>query len=106
MEVDIVEGQEEDKLTIDNTPTPDVLSKYRLAGNFCSIAIKSVLSQCVPGANCAELCRIGDVAILSQVQSFTRHSNNRLLRYIKNTKEESQTQRLLTSTIACALIPL
>ena len=72
---DTVQDKEEDKLTIDNTPTPGVLSKYRLAGNFCSLAIKSVLSLCVPGANCAELCRIGDVAILSQVQLFSRPSD-------------------------------
>lgn len=67
MEVDIVTDKEHDKLSIDNLPTPEVLSKYRLAGHFCSVAIKSVIARCLPGANCAELCHLGDEMILSQV---------------------------------------
>jgi hypothetical protein len=69
MEIDLVQEQETevDVLSSDNQPTPEVLSKYRLAGHFCSIAIKSVIAKCVPGANCTELCQLGDETILAQV---------------------------------------
>jgi methionine aminopeptidase len=69
MEIDLVQEQESevDVLSSDNQPTPEVLSKYRLAGHFCSIAIKSVIAKCVPGANSAELCQLGDETILAQV---------------------------------------
>jgi hypothetical protein len=65
MELDVVA---EDVLSQDNQPTPQVLSKYRLAGHFCSVAIRNVLARCVAGVNCSELCQIGDDAILEQVQ--------------------------------------
>lgn len=65
MEIDTI--HEQDVLTIDNQPTPSVLSKYRLSGHFCSVATRTVLERCVPGANCRDLCVIGDEAILSQV---------------------------------------
>jgi len=67
MEIDTI--HEQDVLSQDNEPTPSVLSKYRLAGHFCSTAIRSVLQQCLPGANCRDLCVVGDEAILSQVFS-------------------------------------
>jgi methionine aminopeptidase len=71
MEVDILpnSSEEVDILSTDNLPTPTVLSKYRLAGHFCSIAIKAVIGRCIPGANVAELCNLGDEGILSQVPS-------------------------------------
>ena len=65
MEIDIV--TEHDVLSTDNLPTPEVLSKYRLAGHFCSVAIKSVVANCHPGATCVSLCQLGDEGILSQV---------------------------------------
>jgi hypothetical protein len=69
MEIDLVQEQETevDVLSSDNQPTPEVLSKYRLAGHFCSVAIKSVIAKCVPGANCTALCQLGDETILAQV---------------------------------------
>jgi methionine aminopeptidase len=66
MEIDTV--AEPNVLSTDNIPTAQVLSKYRLAGHFCSVAIKSVLAKCLPGVNCTELCQIGDEGILSQVR--------------------------------------
>ena len=66
MEIDTVHS-EQDVLSEDNVPTPSVLSKYRLAGHFCSVAIRTVLQHSVAGANCKDLCIIGDEAILSQV---------------------------------------
>jgi methionine aminopeptidase len=70
MEIDIV--AEQDVLSTDNIPTAQVLSKYRLAGHFCSVAIKSVIAKCLPGVNCTELCQLGDEGILSQVQRPVR----------------------------------
>jgi methionine aminopeptidase len=70
MEIDTV-GSEQDVLSVDNLPTPSVLSKYRLAGHFCSVAIRTVLQQCIPGATCKDLCNVGDEAILAQVLSFS-----------------------------------
>lgn len=67
MELDVSTKTEQDVLSTDNLPTPEVLSKYRLAGHFCSVAVKAVLGKCVPGINCTELCQLGDEAILSQV---------------------------------------
>jgi methionine aminopeptidase len=67
MEIELVAEQEVDVLTVDNVASPQVLSKYRLAGHFCSVAIKAVLAKCVAGANCAELCQLGDETILAQV---------------------------------------
>ena len=75
MEIDVVGQKEEDILTTDNQQTPKVLSKYRLAGHFCSVAIKSVIARCVPGVNCTELGQLGDEAILSQVV-FSQKVNN------------------------------
>jgi methionine aminopeptidase len=66
MEIDTV--AEPNVLSTDNIPTAQVLSKYRLAGHFCSVAIKSVLAKCLPGVNCTELSQIGDEGILSQVR--------------------------------------
>jgi len=68
MEVDVITSTEHDILSVDNTPTPQVLSKYRLAGHFCSTAMKAVIQQCVPGANCTQLCQFGDEVIVGQVQ--------------------------------------
>jgi methionine aminopeptidase len=66
MEIDTV--AEQDVLSTDNLPTADVLSRYRLAGHFCSVAIKSVIASCRPGVNCTELCELGDEGILTQVR--------------------------------------
>lgn len=73
MEIDLVQEQEGevDVLSSDNQPTPEVLSKYRLAGHFCSVTIKSVIAKCIPGANSTELCQHGDETILAQV-NFNR----------------------------------
>ena len=67
MEIDTIDLKEQDILAVDNQPTPEVLSKYRLAGHFCSVAIKAVISRCVPGVNCKELCQLGDDTIFAQV---------------------------------------
>ena len=67
MQVDVVTETEQDMLSTDNIATPSVLSKYRLAGHFCSVAMKVVLSKCLPGTNSAELCQLGDETILAQV---------------------------------------
>ena len=67
MEVDVIADAEQDVLSSDNQPTPEILSKYRLAGHFCSVAIKAVIAKCVPGTNPTALCQIGDDAILAQV---------------------------------------
>jgi len=69
MELDVSTETEQDILSTDNQPTPEVLSKYRLAGHFCSVAIKAVLAKSGPGVNCSELCHFGDETILSQVAS-------------------------------------
>jgi len=68
MEVDVITTTEPDILSVDNAPTPQVLSKYRLAGHFCSTAMKTVIQQCVAGANCRHLCQFGDELIVAQVQ--------------------------------------
>jgi len=78
MEVDVI--AEKDLLSQDNQPTPEVLSKYRLAGHFCSVAIQSVLARCVADVNCTELCQIGDERILSQVPFSTAYSDLHRLR--------------------------
>ena len=70
MEVDVASTEREGEhhlLSTYNLPTAEVLSKYRLAGHFCSVALKAVLASCVSGVNCIELCQLGDEAILSQV---------------------------------------
>ena len=67
MEVDVI--AEQDVLSQDNQPTAELLSKYRLAGHFCSVAIQNVIARCVVGVNCVDLCQIGDQLILSQVRS-------------------------------------
>jgi len=71
MDLDVSTETEQDVLSTDNLPTPEVLSKYRLAGHFCSVAIKAVLAKCAAGVNCTELCQLGDETILSQV--LTNH---------------------------------
>jgi methionine aminopeptidase len=69
MEIDVVAAdKDQDILTTDNLPSPEVLSKYRSAGHFCSLAIKSVIARCVPGANCTELCQLGDETIIAQAR--------------------------------------
>jgi hypothetical protein len=67
MEVDVIADTEQDVLSSDNQPTPETLSKYRLAGHFCSVAIKAVVAKCLPGTNCTNLCQLGDDTILAQV---------------------------------------
>lgn len=62
-----VEEEERDFISTDNIPTPQVLSRYRLAGHFTSTAIKAVLAKCTPGVNCKDLCQLGDETILAQV---------------------------------------
>jgi hypothetical protein len=100
MEVDVVTEAEQDILSTDNLPTPSVLSKYRLAGHFCSIAIKSVLAKCVPGINCKELCQLGDETILSQVTQYPRILRliGRLQKYTCRMREESRNRLQLMST--------
>lgn len=67
MDVDVIANAEQDVLSSDNQPTPETLSKYRLAGHFCSVAIKAVIAKCLPGTNCTTLCQLGDDTILAQV---------------------------------------
>ena len=69
MEMEVVTETQQDVLTTDNIASPEVLSKYRLAGHFCAVAIQSIIAQCVPGADCAQLCQLGDETILAQVHS-------------------------------------
>jgi methionine aminopeptidase len=68
MDLDVSTATEQDVLSTDNLPTPEIVSKYRLAGHFCSVAMKAVLAKCVAGINCKELCHFGDETILSQVR--------------------------------------
>ena len=72
MEVDVITTTEPDILSVDNAPTPQVLSKYRLAGHFCSTAMKTVIQQCVAGANCRHLCQFGDELIVAQAHVRNR----------------------------------
>jgi hypothetical protein len=97
MEIDTV--HEQDVLSQDNQPTPSVLSKYRLAGHFCSVAMGTVLQQCVAGANCRDLCVVGDEAILSQVLSAPQvksiqYINDRLLQCTSHRREVLLSQQV------------
>ena len=68
MEVDVIaDDSEQDVLSFDNQPTPETLSKYRLAGHLCTDAIKAVIAKCLPGTSCTILCQLGDDTILIQV---------------------------------------
>jgi len=70
MEVDVIaEDNEQDILSSDNQPTPETLSKYRLAGHLCTDAIKAVIAKCLPGTSCTTLCQLGDDTILTQVDN-------------------------------------
>ena len=67
MEVDVIADSEQDVLSSDNQPTPETLSKYRLAGHLCTVAMKAVIAKCLPGTACTTLCQLGDDTILTQV---------------------------------------
>jgi hypothetical protein len=88
MEIDVI--AEQDVLSTDNIPTAEVLSKYRLAGHFCSIAIKTVVAKCLAGVHCTELSQLGDDAILSQVRLEKDKADLRLLQFINRMSEEFQ----------------
>jgi len=104
MEVDVITSTERDILSIDNTPTPQVLSKYRLAGHFCSAAMKAVIEQCVAGANCTRLCQFGDEVIVAQVQMAAGSCINglRLRMYSSRMSGGLQNPHQSTSITACA----
>ena len=97
MEVEVITSTEHDMLSIDNTPTAQVLSKYRLAGHFCSTAIKAVIQQCVPGANTTQICHFGDETILAQVSKILEVvAEIRRRRSSSRMNGELQNQRQLT----------
>eukprot|EP00300_Choanocystis_sp_HF-7_P023898 c25286_g1_i1.p1 GENE.c25286_g1_i1~~c25286_g1_i1.p1 ORF type:complete len:406 (+),score=108.48 c25286_g1_i1:38-1219(+) len=56
-------GGEEDYNDLTN---PDIITKYRLAGDFAKYALQQVIEKCVPGVSVIELCKTGDSAILEK----------------------------------------
>jgi len=96
MEVDVIAESEQDVLSSDNQPTPETLSKYRLAGHLCSVAIKAVIAKCLPGTSCTTLCQLGDDTILTQVLYLVccNRVNYRRRKCINLMREELLNQRL------------
>jgi len=48
---------------VNDLSNPDVTTKYRAAGDIINKVLQLVAEQCVPGADIAGLCAIGDGAI-------------------------------------------
>lgn len=46
--------------------SPDVTTKYRLAGDIVNKALQKVLEACIEGADIAELCELGDTIMLEE----------------------------------------
>lgn len=43
---------------------PDIVTKYRMAGDFANAALKEVVAACKAGAKVLELCELGDASIV------------------------------------------
>lgn len=48
---------------------PDIVTKYRLAGDFANYALQEVLSASKPGVRIVELCKLGDAKILEKTNT-------------------------------------
>lgn len=46
--------------TVEDLSNPDVVTKYRQAGDITNAALAAVIEKCVPGALIVELCETGD----------------------------------------------
>jgi hypothetical protein len=60
----------------------EVVSKYRQAADIVNLAMKGVLSRCVPGADVFDLCSLGDKLVEAQVRRAVRGSGRVLTVYL------------------------
>ena len=60
VEIDDAEEAEPDEATSNDLTNPDIVTKYRTAGDIANKALAAVLAVCVPGKLCVELCNTGD----------------------------------------------
>lgn len=52
------------------TARPDVVTKYRTAADLTNSVLQSVIESCVPGADIASLCKLGDALIEEKVEKL------------------------------------
>lgn len=55
-EVEDEESQEDEN----DCSKPDIVTKYKAAGDIANAALQQVISKCAPGASIVELCTFGD----------------------------------------------
>ena len=55
----------EEKEIIVDIRNPDVVTKYRTAGDIANAALASVVALCKAGASVADICIQGDAAIIA-----------------------------------------
>lgn len=48
---------------------PDIITKYRLAGDFAAYALEGVISECKDGASVISLCQLGDQRVLEKTSA-------------------------------------
>ncbi|KAJ1567751.1 Proliferation-associated protein 2G4, partial [Nowakowskiella sp. JEL0078] len=65
-----VEDNEDEKVEIDeNELSPNNVTKYKLAADIASRALKNVVEAAVDGSNVLELCKLGDKLIEDEVKT-------------------------------------
>lgn len=60
------EKKEEEEKGVEDGSNPDVVTKYRLAGDLANKALSFVISQCKAGAKMVDICEAGDKYILDE----------------------------------------
>lgn len=59
---------------------PSILDKYKAAGEIADAALKAVTEKCTPGADIAELCKIGDELIEEESKKVFHSKKTKKLR--------------------------
>jgi curved DNA binding protein len=62
-------GSNDSKEDTNDLSNPDVINKYRTAGEFANFALNEVLKACQVGAKVIDLCKLGDEQILSKTNT-------------------------------------
>jgi curved DNA binding protein len=63
------EEEQVDSLEAPTIDTPEVVTKYRLAGEMANDVIRQVVAKLVPGASVIDVCKFGDDLILKKTQA-------------------------------------
>jgi curved DNA binding protein len=60
----------EDTQALEDPRNPDVVTKYRIAGDLANAALKYVISECKPGTKIVDICELGDKWITEETSKI------------------------------------